>query len=120
MSQTNIDFMMNEESKDFLQCPFCGRRDELVITHIYDGENYVQCSRCRTGEIPRLVWNHRAESNPFSERVWLEEELKEKEFLLSQAPEGDNIKWLEKRVRLLKARLKEFDKEDGDGKVYNK
>ena len=61
-------------------CPFCGRRDELVITHIFDDEDYIQCSRCRTGDVHRLVWNHRAESNPFSERVWLEEELKEKEF----------------------------------------
>lgn len=112
--------MMNEESKDFLQCPFCGRRDELVITHIYDNEDYIQCSRCRTGEVHRLVWNHRAESNPFSERVWLEEELNEKEFLVMNSPDDVGDEWMKKRIRLLKARLKEFDKEAGDGKVYNK
>jgi hypothetical protein len=72
------DFMMSDELEYLKSCPFCGRRDELVITHVYDGEDYIQCSRCRTGDVHKLVWNHRAESNPFSEMVWLEEELKEK------------------------------------------
>ena len=111
---------MSDGLSDLKPCPFCGRMDELVITHIFDDEDYIQCSRCSTGEVHRLVWNHRAESNPFSERVWLEEELKEKEFLVMNSPDDAGDEWMKKRIRLLKARLKEFDKEDGDGKVYNK
>ena len=36
------------------------------------------------------------------------------------SPDDVGDEWMKKRIRLPKARLKEFDKEDGDGKVYNK
>ena len=51
---------MNEIYKKLLlPCPFCGKNDELEITHIYEGETYIGCDRCKYDGVHISVWNAR-------------------------------------------------------------
>lgn len=43
-------------------CPFCLKSDELVITHIYDGEDYIGCRRCHYDGVHIDVWKSRSET----------------------------------------------------------
>ena len=47
------------ETPEFLPCPFCGKDDELKITHIYEGEAYIGCDRCKYDGVHIRVWNTR-------------------------------------------------------------
>lgn len=44
---------------ELLPCPFCGKDDELRITHIYEGEDYIGCDRCKYDGVHITVWNSR-------------------------------------------------------------
>lgn len=48
---------------ELLPCPFCEKDDELKITHIYEGEAYIGCDRCKYDGVHIAVWNTR-ELNP--------------------------------------------------------
>lgn len=43
-------------------CPFCLKSDELIITHIYAGEDYIGCQRCRYDGVHIDVWESRSET----------------------------------------------------------
>lgn len=43
-------------------CPFCHKNDKLVITHIFDGEDYIGCQRCRYDGVHIDVWESRSET----------------------------------------------------------
>lgn len=44
---------------ELLPCPFCGKDDELRITHIYEGEDYIGCDRCKYDGVHITMWNSR-------------------------------------------------------------
>lgn len=44
---------------ELLPCPFCGKDDELRITHIYEGEDYIGCYRCKYDGVHITMWNSR-------------------------------------------------------------
>lgn len=43
-------------------CPFCGKNDKLKITHIYAGEDYIGCDRCKYDGVHIVVWERRSET----------------------------------------------------------
>lgn len=47
------------KTPELLPCPFCGKDDELRITHIYEGEDYIGCDRCKYDGVHIMVWNTR-------------------------------------------------------------
>nr|DAP78085.1 MAG TPA: restriction alleviation protein [Caudoviricetes sp.] len=47
------------KTPELLPCPFCGKDDELRITHIYEGEDYIGCDRCKYDGVHITVWNTR-------------------------------------------------------------
>lgn len=47
------------KTPELLPCPFCGKDDELRITHIYEGEAYIGCDRCHYDGVHITMWNTR-------------------------------------------------------------
>lgn len=45
------------KTPELLPCPFCGKNDELRITHIYEGEAYIGCDRCKYDGVHIAAWN---------------------------------------------------------------